>query len=444
MGMSAKTSDQPREPAGVPTGGQWTETQRAASGLALVEDQAPVDGFDEGPEPTTYDLLAANVDEARKRIERANRRLERAGIEERFEATYEPYSEIETDRETGLQVRKDYVRLTLNRPQISYEGYTFAARIDTTESGRLVAMAAPGQELDGWEPESLTCEHCGTQRQRKSVYAVRGPDGRFAVVGSSCMQAYLGVKPEGLWTLEWDDLDDLDGRSEPEGFTGGGTPVAQSNHVLATAAAVAKLQGGYQSSYADRPTAGEVRTFLYYSGVRTEEERRWREAIAEEVENVDVAELRSEILEAIEGNDSDWARNIRLLMDEEYISDRHAGVLASAVSAVERMRAEKRQRVEVAKGFVAPVGEKVTDTKARILKLREFTSHFGHRERTSQLVRMQTASGHIVTWFSSKVTDFDEGDEVVIDRATVKEHEVYNGEDQTVVTRAKLSIVPGA
>ncbi len=57
---------------------------------------------------------------------------------------------------------------------------------------------------------------------------------------------------------------------------------------------------------------------------------------------------------------------------------------------------------------------------------------------------MQTASGHIVTWFSSKVTDFDEGDEVVIDRATVKEHEVYNDEDQTVVTRAKLSIAPGA
>lgn len=58
-------------------------------------------------------------------------------------------------------------------------------------------------------------------------------------------------------------------------------------------------------------------------------------------------------------------------------------LLASAISAVERMRAKKREKVAVASGFVAPVGEKSAGVPDKVLRLVGSVSYYGGREKVS-------------------------------------------------------------
>lgn len=445
------TAVQPRRPAGTPVGGQWTGIERAEADIELFDepgyaddpyDDAPAsDELADEPQLPTYDIAAANIDVAQRKVDAANRRLEKAGITERFEATFERYTKTKTEPNTGRLIKLDRAKVTLNRPRIAYDGYTFAARIDTTESGRLIAMSAPGVELDGWQPTSMTCDHCGTNRSRKNVYVVRDEAGEYKVIGSSCLENYTGVHPQGLWALEWDDLAELQSEDDLSPGGGGwshGHVAAPTDDVLAVAAATAQVQGGYQSRYSDRPTTGLTSEVLFATA-DTKEQRDLHGAIRRAADQVDVEELKADIREALAGEDSDWARNVLMLMDEDAVGDRHARLLASAISAVERLRAKKRERATIADGFIAPVGEKVEGVPARVLMLYESSSYYGGREKISTLVKMQAESGHIVTWWASNPPKLEEGDDVVIDRATVKKHETYNDQDQTVVTRAKLS-----
>src|SRR5690606_10691833 len=52
--------------------------------------------------------------------------------------------------------------------------------------------------------DEMRCDHCGHARRRGKVYTVVNEDGEQKVVGSNCMQAFLGVRPEGLWALTFD------------------------------------------------------------------------------------------------------------------------------------------------------------------------------------------------------------------------------------------------
>lgn len=451
LDMAHHSQNQPRHRPGTPVGGRWTDMVRPHADIALTDEPTlgddpfaydTDDSFQEGPQPVEYDISAANIDVAKRKIDAANRRLAKAGITERFEMTVEPYSKTQKEPNTGRLIKLDRAKVILNRPRIAYDGYTFAARIDTTESGRLIAMSAPGVELDGWQPTSMTCDHCGTNRSRKNVYVVRDEAGEYKVIGSSCLENYTGVHPQGLWVLQWDDLAELQSEDDLSPGGGGwshGHVAAPTDDVLAVAAATAQVQGSYQSRYSDRPTTGLTSEVLFATA-DTKEQRDLHGAIRRAADQVDVEELKADIREALAGEDSDWARNVLMLMDEDAVGDRHARLLASAISAVERLRAKKRERATIAEGHLAPVGEKVENVPARVLALREFSSYYGVRARTTTLVKMQAASGHIVTWWASNPPKLDEGDEVVIDRATVKKHDEYDGQDQTVVTRAKLTL----
>lgn len=64
--------------------------------------------------------------------------------------------------------------------------------------------------------------------------------------------------------------------------------------------------------------------------------------------------------------------------------------------------------------------------------------HYGYRPSFGTMLILQTDDGHLIKWSSSSTRSEDVGDEVVITGGTVKEHAEYRGDDQTVITRAKI------
>ncbi|GEL48765.1 hypothetical protein CHO01_38810 [Cellulomonas hominis] len=433
-----------RVPAGVRAGGQFALEARAEADVDLTAPAA----LEEPDEPRTprYALLASSVAEAEARITKANRRLERAGITERF--TYEvgePY--VSTDENGHDRFYRD---LTLSHPTISYNGWEFAAAVDHLETGPIV-RSRPGVELNGWRPEVSECDHCGTTRRRSATYLVRHADGTTKQVGSSCMADFLGVKPAGLWALGFDPLeDDEDGwLAGGGGHTDDATPTLE---VLATALAVTDGGREYLSRDAamwqGRPATGDaVRTQLYGAGLReTPQQAAERVHIAEQTQRYLDDGTAAAVLEYARTMDGegDYATNLRTLAGGEHVTYRHSALLASAVSGW--ARENERRAVREAKaaayvpGYLAGVREKVAGHTAVVEKV-VYLDGYAYGS-TDTLVLMRSETGHTLKWKASGRKDLEAGQKLTLTGGTVKEHGSYRGQDQTVLTRVKYELEP--
>ncbi|WP_341855806.1 hypothetical protein [Brachybacterium sp. GPGPB12] len=153
------------------------------------------------------------VDRAEHKVDLANRRLEREGFTDRFVLDRED-EPVEHRVPTRQEVDQDgyalgkiyafqYSKVALNRPSISHEGWQFAAALDRVPgTDEFIMRTAPGHDFEGWRPEPGRCDHCGKFRDRNTTYLVTHPEtGQTLQVGASCMEAFLGIKPRGLWTF---------------------------------------------------------------------------------------------------------------------------------------------------------------------------------------------------------------------------------------------------
>jgi hypothetical protein len=114
-----------------PVGGQYATGARAESGTTLEAD-AP-----EAPHSPVCEFPPARLPDAIARIEAANKKLERAGIDARFTYTSEDYLKHSTQDAYGFPQDKYELRtkLSLSEPAIAYGGWTFVAALDATDSG---------------------------------------------------------------------------------------------------------------------------------------------------------------------------------------------------------------------------------------------------------------------------------------------------------------------
>lgn len=437
-----------RQPKGIPIGGEFAALDRAESAVELDDDTYD-EGYDDLPEPgpVTFVLPTSKLAEALSRIEKANKRLARAGVEERFIVETE-----EGVRQTRGGVTVGVVEVTIQRPRIGVDGHRVVGVFDFTPDGDPV----PAFQADGdvAPPASPHCEQCGTTRRRERIFVIRDEDGAEKVVGRSCLAPYLGIRPEGLWALEFDPgaLSDDAGDSNDEFHLGDGLAASRSDIVydvedfLITTVAVADSRGGFVSrSAATRENPATVD--LIGDTVNTEG--------ADPAHRARAAEIL------------DWVRTIDPDKDGEYLAKlhqvligstgspgrflkrKHAAVAASAVSAFERAQRDAARAAVVKEaartytpGFVAPVKEKIAQVPATVEHVFHGENNFGYRPTPFTRVSMITGDGKRMVWFASSYKELEIGQKVTV-AATVKGHEQREFDDQmidqTMLTRAKLT-----
>lgn len=389
-------------------------------------------------DPHSYDVLESGMVKVKKSIEKVNRRLEKAGIEDRFELEEKSrYQKVNSHK--GQYFTEDRVKFTLNYPRISYNGYEFQARVEKTESGKFVAYSSPGVELSGWRPTSMECEHCHKNIPRSKVYAVKDADGNMKTVGGKCVELYTGLKPTNLWAMEYKVDKDLD---EDDYKTGGGagTRVEKTDDLISIAYVLTK-DSGYQNSYSEKPTSQSVSDVLYPErGIKpTPEEIEWANQKMEEAKDVDVAQIRKEVKEALKDSNNDWANNLKVLIDEEYVNSRGRGTVISAMAALHKQRAKKAQK-PWAKGFLGEPKEKIAGVKAKVIKAEKDQETYGYNTSYVTKITMQTEDGHKVFWKTSS-EDVPEKGETIVFNATIKDNTTFRDIDTTRVLRAKWSAV---
>lgn len=405
-------------------------------------------------ETHTWEIPAYKAEDFKAKIDQANRKLARAGLGARFEVAYEEF-EVEKNianhdlRVAGggdaVFITEPWVRATLTGPlRLSHGHFTFVAKLVPEEAG-VTVHSAPGQELGGYVPNGTTeCDHCHVGRDRLRLYLVRDErDGSIAQLGHSCIELYTGVSPKGLWALTFDEeLDDL---TVDDGMGGGFSSRdlgAAIDLVLAYSFAHSDQGRNYvpAGSYSGVSTSSQVRTSLFTDINRLKEAERayFKEKAAEAAVHLAdaalIAGIKASVSETAE--DSDYGRNLRVILGGQSVSGKNIGYLASLVKVYARQQQLEAERKAnpVAKGFIGEIKERIRNIELTLTTVLERDGDYGPKT----LFVGRTASGHVVKWWATGKFVYNVGDTSPLEAATVKEHDNYQGVDQTVITRAKI------
>ncbi|EPD84214.1 hypothetical protein HMPREF1529_02279 [Microbacterium sp. oral taxon 186 str. F0373] len=450
VGMSSfDASDHPRGQAA--NAGQFREKANDAPDSELTAD------VDDEP-CNKWMILADRLLDFSKAVERENRRLERAGVDERFTFTHE--RKVWRD-EHGRPWMVEAIEL--NRPRIAVGDWQFLAQHEKTAAGAIITYQAgsAGERVEG-DP-SMRCDHCGQFRSRQKVFTLRDRNtGELKQIGSNCLSLFLGTKPEGLCAmarevgaeLRLDEDDDFaSGNAKPNAFDG-------DMLLLATIRQIA-LDGG---EYVSRSKAGMYRT-------PTAEKVKGQLAVltSEPPAPAELAEMNAVVdwVGALEpGDEDDYLRNLvaAFTRDDDgelIVYSKHAGLAASAISAYRRhiaREAERQRKEELAKtklaAFAFNPGESLKDKglELSVVSMRE-GHDYGYGAPTH--ITLLDDDGHVFYWKSTGFLSMpveladgtgytfapSEGCRVRITGGSVKEHRVsdFNGDHETVIWRVKFA-----
>lgn len=399
-------------------------------------------------EPVTYDILSSNLPLAEDAIAKANRRLEKAGVAERFTFETEEYMETEIDPKTGMTIATPRIRLKLNTPGVKFEGYTFLASVEKAEAG-FVVKAATGYDLHGFSPNSLKCDACGKAIGRQKTYLVQDDDGNNLQVGSSCVKNYFGVDVKGLWALSHDPLERAKASDKWQTSRAGLHDSAiPTEDILAYALAVSEggenfVSGTSARNWGGRSTADEVRAALYGTDTK------WSQQVQEDAEKYRAEAKR--LLEKFKNysHDSDYRRNMSVIASGEFTKWNHMNILVSGLSEIAHEKREAAKKAHAEKwgtptpGYAGEIGEKLKGRKLKVYKIfdRTKTDPYSYRDREieySQVI-FRDEDNHEVVWWAPRRIFLEEGAEVEVLGGSVKKHGSYNGVDQTTIQRVKLS-----
>jgi hypothetical protein len=403
--------------------------------LAMTPDyDAPMSEFDRDSYNPTYRFPAHLIDVAARKVEIANNRLKKLGLEDRFEYDVE----YTTEKRNGKTY--EWANLTLNRPSISQEGWEFTGAHDFTPAGAVLRFNA---KADAPTVEDNHCDHCGSKRARNRVYTIVHPEKGTMQIGASCLEAFLGIKPAGLWAiddeLELKDIeetygDKLDVRSS----------VFDPQDLLIAALAASNDGKDYVSaanaSYTEAPTSIVVNQQfdkLLIDGT-TEE----RTALAADI----ITWARSL------KDDNGYLGNIHSLfagdIDQVLIRNKHFNLAVSTVAAYRnsmdenaRVATEKKQKSAEAQEFLGKEGDKLENITATIQRRKDDSTNYSGHQKDSTWLVMVTDTGHVLSWTASSTQNVEVGQRVTISKATVKSNTMYNGSYQTKITRAKMEIL---
>jgi hypothetical protein len=365
-----------------------------------------------------------------KRIEKLARKATKNGnpdIQVSFGDTF-----IRTvDTEFGeTDIEYIYVTVTGEAPRIA--GWDFLARIELLDGENLV-HSVPGSDIQldqSFRHHDGYCDHCNSARRRNDVFVLSNGAEQIAV-GRTCLREFLGIDDPKAIISRAQFFEELrDARDEDDLGNFGSFGYIYLHEVLQYAAANIRING--YVSKAKQQESGELTTgetvLLNIQRARGFDKLEPNETDKEWADKT-VAFFRSE-----ETFGNDYMDNIRVIMKQDFIKKEYVNLIASSVITAQRQLAPK---VEVKESnFVGEVKSRLKGLDLMIEKIIYLGfGSFG----PSYLHLMKDNSGNVFSWITTNKLEVAEGEVVKLD-ATIKQHKLYNGTKQTVLTRAKMVV----
>jgi len=396
----------------------------------------------------TYDIVPERFNALQTRLEKLSRRAVKLGLnpivmtvlaEKMVEVTV-----TEGDERVNRFERRIVVTVVGETPKLN--GWSFVAVIEHQTEGNILHFCPPYDstniDISRFRTTERVCEQCKLDRNRRDTYIVVNEDGRVAQVGRNCLKDFTGhANPEAL--AEWAQIVAmLDEMVESfEEFEGGGRGETfyDLSSILNLSATVIRRDGFKSRSAAREDEMMGKRTqatadfILWFLGKsNTAEERRIKDeyvTLDTDIALAEAAQVWAAENEADVNNDYLW--NLKIVAGMGSISSRQMGLAVSMISAYRR----HLDRLEAEAGrpesqFVGTI-KKRENFKLTLAKVIPVDGTYG----TTFIHLFRDENGNRLTWFSSNGPEMEEGSTYEV-KASVKAHDVYKGENTTIITRA--------
>jgi len=419
----------------------------------------------------TYSIPEFNLENLEKKLARIQKKAQKYGCDFSYVRTGDHYEkrtiteQIGIDTWTGQPITKKH-DINVRYIDIDVSGtarvgnWQYVASLEYTTQGNII-HAVPDVEIPKrYYTCSPWCEHCKTQRDRKSSYIVMDCEtGDFKQVGSSCIKDFTrGLSAEAVSAYE-SLIHEMEEAHDSLGGWYGSTTYFDTVPFLSAVAETIRIYG-----YIKRGTAGTECTAdrvidLYkvaqglplsrFDDVRAHQIAKHREAVAHgwDMTRPESIALAEQVRAWILGNEKDdnYFHNLKVVCGLDCVDSGKTGLLASAFPAYDReleYQAEKlrRQRAEAEAGaqsrHVGNVGDRISFITDQHKCLTSWDTQYG----TVYVYKFVDQDGNVYTWKTSKWIS-DDCDTKLTITGTVKEHKEYRGVLQTEVTRCKIARV---
>lgn len=333
----------------------------------------------------------------------------------------------------GEKVDVEYVtfQVTGDAPKIA--GWELLARIELIDDENLVHVIPNSEsEIDSrFRTHGNECEHCKTIRRRNDVYVFANAEKQIAV-GRTCLRDFMGIDDPKMIVERaqfFEDMKKTFDEEEGTSFSSFGYYTLKS--VLTVAAAQIRKNGF-------RSKAVSLEQDVLSTADATKLQMMDDPKVSVEIEAEDVVwgENTIEFFRATSYFGNEYMDNVRVVMKQDIVKNDHIALVVSGVSTVQREFAKAKANKDSAaqSDFVGQVKERIKGLEL-ILEKVIFLGYgsFG----ANYLHLMKDECGNVFSWITGNKMGVDEGSNIKID-ASVKEHKVYNGVKQTVLTRAKV------
>lgn len=388
----------------------------------------------------TFTIQEFQLPIVEERIIKLNKKAEKLGIAPiEIVSKVERVEKIVKENRVGVKIVsfKHLIDITLKSETIKVGNYTFIGTIDHNEGNGNLIRTVPGEIIpDKYRTAGCNCDHCNIKRYRSETFLFRDTlDSEVKQIGRTCLKEYFGIDPikelefAGLFS-SIGNIDDDDESTSSKYYT------ESTKTVLMVAMALAD-ERGYVSNKSARErecfsTSDLIPSIMYPFGINDQQmaEKIWdkidKENYSEKADN-----LISWGIEHFKGENSDYAHNMSVLLASKEINPKNYGYLTSLIGA-HFMEVEKNKtKIPSNNEFIGSVGGKVS-VDVKVDKVIPIIGYYG----TSYInIMVEKDTGNALVWISSKQA-LEEGFEGTV-KGTIKEHNVRNGVNQTVLTRCK-------
>lgn len=378
----------------------------------------------------------------------------------RGEIVYVSGSDVGTYQKVTFPPDRVFEMIEVSGPRAKAAGWEFIATLQHLEGGTIIRRVATAKiaegELVAFRDISPACDHCKTNRHRKDSFLVGSDTRLLRQVGRNCLSDFLGGASAEFYARLAETLLSLTSaceaaEEEPSGFGGRGEMRADVEEFLSFVLASIRAYGWLSRTAAKEQgregaaTADVAWTAMHpWGGRKVEEAEKPTDEECLYAKQI-VLWTEKKIEDTAAASRSDYEHNLFTAVASDPIGPRLAGIVASLVRYYEKamgIEAQKKAPKKPSEHF-GTVGKREVWT----LTLLGRTDLEGGQYGPTFLHRFADADGNIATWFSSQknVVGLLDGDTIswrameigatYSVKGTVKKHDAYKGNKQTVLTR---------
>lgn len=401
----------------------------------------------------TFTIPEQNWERFVDTIESLNKRAVKLGLAENKHTPIRFTIQREYQEKTDRFGIVSFKEITISGASPKLDGWTFVASKDHQTGMVNVSPSWSDENEDENIPHWFMtagpdCHHCGYTRLRNKTFLVVS-EGEYKQVGSTCLRDFTGwANAESIASMMetlWEKLDLFHQPDFCYGLDSKNREFALRPFLALTSRIIKEhgwvSKGAVRNGYADQATVSLVMSII-------DNRENWSE-IEESDDDYELADRVIEWALKIDRHDpkiSPYLFNLSVIAEAGGIVWKQFGIAASMIAAYWRdneMQAIRDRKKE--SEHVGTVGERQTFQNLTVEAIKYLEYQYSwHKATTITLYKFRDPAGNLIVWFSSsRKIELEEGITYDI-TGTVKEHDVYKGERQTVLTRCKAKEIKEA